>query len=165
MRPFIFYTLTLLISLWLQVLVNALTGGWPVGVNGLLILTLFFGLVRGPAAGQLLGLGWGLLIDASALGPMGLHGLLLAIAGYGAGIFRRQLDGTKSWTQTIFTGVISLLYGLAFTGLDHLLSRSPRSLTAAVALEPLVNALAAPLLFSLMRVWADLWRIEPAEYP
>jgi len=74
--------------------------------------------MRGPLAGETIGFMWGLLVDASGLGLVGLHALLYAAAGYMAGMLRRQLDEDKIWTQAIFTVIVSVLYVVFYLILD-----------------------------------------------
>src|SRR4051812_27685568 len=101
-RP-IFYVLTLLGVLWIQMAGNYFTGPSGLSANPVLIVVLYFGLSRGPLAGELLGFLWGLLVDASSLGLLGQHAILYAGAGFFAGALRRQLDEKKAWTQAIFS--------------------------------------------------------------
>jgi rod shape-determining protein MreD len=110
MKKFLYYSVTLMGVLWLQILCNHFLGGSWFSINGVLVAVLFFGLSRGPLVGQLMGFAWGLLMDASSLGMMGLHTLIYAVAGYSAGLLRRQLDEAKAWTQAIFSFAGTLIY-------------------------------------------------------
>ena len=62
--------------------------------------------------GESVGFIWGLLIDASSLGLLGLHAVLYALAGYAAGMFRRQTiapwhGGTRQHLAREMTAVSS----------------------------------------------------------
>jgi len=145
----------------MQVINNHLLGGSAFSVDVLLICVLYYGLNQGPLVGQGMGIVWGLLNDASSLGLLGMHALLYALAGYAAGMLRRQLDETKLWTQGIFTLAISLGYSLLYLGLDHLFSGSDRSFSWGTALHPFVNGCLAPVLFWLLHRWSEAWEIFP----
>src|SRR6266481_4483731 len=98
MKRTFYYGVTVWLFLWLQVVSNHFLGGTLVSVQWILMAVLHFGLVRGPWVGESIGFVWGLLVDASSLGLLGIHATLYALAGYAAGMFRRQLDSSKIWT-------------------------------------------------------------------
>ena len=164
MKRLLFYILTIWIVLWLQVLHNHYFGGSRFSVNLVLIIVLYFGLMRGPIVGQSLGFIWGLLTDASSLGLMGMHTLLYALAGYVAGMLRRQLDETKTFTQSFFTFAASLAYVVLYVGLDHVFTSAERPVGWQMAIQPVVNALLAPAFFWFMRWWSGLWQLFPLEH-
>jgi rod shape-determining protein MreD len=163
MKQFIFYTCTLWLILWSQIFNNHFLGGSWFSPNLVLIAVLYFGLARGPLVGELVGLLWGLLIDASSLGLMGIHMLLYTLAGYIGGILRRQLDETKVWTQTVLCFSVSIFYFTLYTVLDRLLSGMGRPLDWKTTTQPLMNALLAPVLFWLLGQWDRIWDILPKE--
>ncbi|MFA5974990.1 MAG: rod shape-determining protein MreD [Elusimicrobiota bacterium] len=163
MKRFLFYVLTIWLVLWAQVLHNHYLGGSRFSVDLILIVVLYFGLLRGPVTGQVMGFVWGLLIDASSLGVMGLHGLLYALAGYGAGMLRRQLDESKAFTQVILTFAVSVCYTGLYLVLDHLFATTTRSMGWQLAVQPLVNAFLAPIFFWSVHAWVELWQLFPAE--
>src|SRR5437762_7111568 len=78
MKRTLFYLMTLLGVLWLQMAGNYFAGSSGFSVDAILIVVLYFGLSRGPLAGEMLGFAWGLLMDASGLGLIGLHAFLYA---------------------------------------------------------------------------------------
>jgi rod shape-determining protein MreD len=163
MKTTLYYLATLFLVLWIQMAGDYFLGATGFSVNVVLVIVLYFGLSRGPMAGQLFGLIGGLLVDASSLGLMGLHAMLYAGAGYLAGMFRRQLDERKAWTQTIFTIGVSVIYLLLFVVLDRVFSVSPHPLSWASLAQPMINGVIAPVLFLLMQEWGQLWNILPHE--
>jgi rod shape-determining protein MreD len=163
MKKLLFGIVTLWAVLFLQSINNHLLGGSWFSMNCVLIVVLFFGLSRGPLAGETFGLFSGLLVDASSLGLMGMHTLLYTLAGYASGMLSRQLDETKVWTQTIFSFAVSFIYIVFYFGLTYLFSAAERPATWTAFTQPLLNALLAPLLFWLMRRWADAWGLFPVE--
>ena len=163
MKKTLYYVLTLVLVLWVQMAGDFFIGSTGISSNVVLIGVLFYGLSRGPLVGELMGFFWGLLIDASGLGLMGLHALLYASSGYLAGMLRRQLDQDKVWTQAIFTLMISILYVICYLILDRLFSLGPHPVSWAMAVQPLSNGVIAPLIFWLMQRWTQLWDYAPQE--
>ncbi len=163
MKTALFYFLTMFFALWIQMAGNYFLGAWGLSANVILIIVLYFGLVRGPMTGILMGFFWGLLVDASSLGLIGLHAFLYACAGFIAGLLRRQLDEKKMWTQAIFTLGVSVLYTMFYFILDRVFSTGPHPVSWSMAAQPLLNAAVAPLFFWMMQGWAQLWDIAPVE--
>jgi len=162
-KRFLYYSLTLMGVLWLQILCNHFLGGSWVSLNGVLVAVLFFGLSRGPLVGQLMGFTWGPLMDASSLGLMGLHTLIYAAAGYAGGMLRRQLDETKAWTQAIFSFAATVVYLGLYITLYHFFSIGGVPISWRLSLQPLANAAIAPLEFWLLQRWSEAWSIFPVE--
>jgi len=160
-------TLYFVSTVWLWLVVQQFSNHWLGGswfsMDWILITALYFGLARGPLVGQVVGLSWGLLVDASSLGLMGVHTLLYALAGYTGGMLRRQLDETKIWSQAIFSFGISCAYAVGYLFLDRLFSTGSGTLSWRLGAQPFVNALVAPIIFLLMQLWSDVWGIYPVE--
>jgi len=163
MRGVLYYILTLWIFLWVQVVSNHFLGGTPFSVQWILLVVLHFGLARGPWVGESLGFLWGLFVDASSWGLLGLHAVLYALAGYAAGMFRRQLDISKLWTQTIFTWMVSVVYFALYLVMTRFLSSGEEPFQWGVFTVPLVNALVAPFVFRALDYWARAWEMVLAE--
>lgn len=164
MKKFLYYSVTLVGILWLQVVCNHFLGGSWASINGVLVAVLFFGLSRGPLVGQLMGFGWGLLMDASSLGLMGLHTLIYAAAGYTGGMVRRQLDETKAWTQAIFSFAATIAYLALYMVLYHFFSIGGVPVTWRLALQPLANAVIAPMEFWCLERWSEAWTMTRVEH-
>ena len=155
-----FYVLaTLWGVLGLQTVTVHFLGGSRVSFDVVLIAVLFYGLTRGPAAAQLMGFVWGLLVDASVLGVVGLHSLLYALCGFSAGMLRRQLDESKPWTQSLFTFGITAVYALLYGFLMRVLSPESGVLSAALLTLPILGAALAPVIFWLMHQWNRMWNV------
>jgi rod shape-determining protein MreD len=163
MKRSIFYLLTVALVFWVQAAANYFAGVSGVSGNVILVATIYFGLARGPMSGQLLGFFWGLLIDASTLGLMGQNALLYAAAGFLAGMLRRQLDEDKGWTQVIFSFAASLLYILVHLTLEKMFAPAPRPPSWSMGVQPFINAMLAPIVFWMMRVWSQFWDLWPQE--
>jgi rod shape-determining protein MreD len=163
MKKTLYYFITLLAILWIQMASDYFVGASGFSSNVVLIVVLYFGLARGPLVGESLGFLWGLLVDASSLGLIGLHALLYAGAGYLAGMLRRQLDQDKIWTQSIFSMIVSALYLVLYLLLDRMFSMGIRPLSWSISFQPLSNGFIAPFVFWLMQRWAQLWDYLPQE--
>jgi len=163
MKTAVFYLLTIVLVLWVQMAGDYFVGASGFSGNTVLVVVLYFGLSRGPMTGEMLGLLWGLLIDASSLGLLGLHALLYAGAGYLAGMLRRQLDEKKAWTQAIFSIGVSLLYVLVYFIADRIFSFGPHPVSWPMIAQPLINGAMAPLFFWFMQQWSQLWDMLPQE--
>ncbi len=163
MRGTLYYFFTIWAFLWLQVVSNHFLGGTLVSVQWILLAVLHFGLARGPWAGESVGFIWGLLIDASSLGLLGLHAVLYALAGYAAGMFRRQLDVSKIWTQTIFSWMVSVVYFALYLVMTRFLSATEEPFQWGILTVPLINAVFAPLVFRMLDYWARVWDMVPEE--
>ena len=163
MKTAIFYLLTVVGVLWIQMAGNYFIGAPGLSANVVLVVVLYFGLARGPMTGELLGFLWGLLVDASSLGLVGLNALLYAGADYLAGMFRRQLDEKKLWTQAILSKGVSLLYVFCYFVIDRIFSPGPRPISWSIFAQPLSNGVVAPLFFWLMQRWGQLWDRLPQE--
>ncbi len=163
MKRVLYYLITLIGIIWVQVLANHWLGGSWVSLNVVFLAVLYFGLARGSLVGQLMGCGWGLLTDASSLGVMGLHTLIYAASGYTGGLLRRQLDATKVWTQALFSVGGTVAYLTLYLGLYHFFSPSG-SVSWHIAVQPVANAVFAPAEFWLLERWAEAWGIFPLEH-
>jgi rod shape-determining protein MreD len=160
----LYYFMPLWIFLWAQVASNHFLGGTPFSIQWILLAVLHFGLARGPWVGESFGFIWGLLIDASSLGLLGLHACLYALAGYAAGMFRRQLDSSKMWTQAIFSWMASVVYFALYLVVTRFLSTSEEPFQWALLTVPILNALLAPMVFRVLEVWAQIWDMTPVEH-
>jgi rod shape-determining protein MreD len=163
MKKTLYYISTLLVVLWIQMASDYFVGASGLSSNVVLIVVLYFGLATGPLVGESLGFIWGLLVDASSLGLIGLHALLYAAVGYLAGMLRRQLDQDKVWTQSIFTLIVSTLYLVLYLLMDRMFAMGTRPLSWAIGVQPLSNGIIAPVVFWLMQRWARLWDYLPQE--
>jgi rod shape-determining protein MreD len=91
----------------------------------LLALTVVIAARRGPLAALLVGYAWGLYADVLRADLFGANALLYALAGYAAGMVRRQIDlwavgplaasvFLMSWAYTILMGLLGLAFLRSF---------------------------------------------------
>lgn len=160
MKTALFYAVTLAGALWLEILQQHVLGGSWISLEGLTIATIYWGLSRGATAGAVTGFTWGLFMDASTLSLLGERALWYTVAGFLAGRLRRQLDESKPWTQAIFTLLVSIgvLVGEMVT--ERIFHGNVRPLYLGTWLQPVWNALAAPLLFAGLRAWDQFWNVR-----
>ena len=164
MKKLLYYLTTLWLLLWFQVISNHFIGGTLFSVQWLLIAILHFGLRRGPWTGEWVGFIWGIFVDAASMGMLGIHAMLYALAGYAAGMLRRQLDASKVWTQSIFTWIVSMVYFLVYLVIERFFSAAEGSFHWTVLTVPLMNAFLAPAVFVVLERWADLWEMQPVDH-
>jgi rod shape-determining protein MreD len=164
MKKFLYFFFTVWMMLWLQVISNHFLGGTLFSVQWILIAVLHYGLRNGPWTGETLGFIWGIFIDAASLGLLGIHAILYTLAGYSAGMFRRQLDASKIWTQAIFTWMVSMVYFALYMLVDRFFSMTEGTFQWAFLTVPIINAVAAPFIFRVLDQWAEVWDMEPIEH-
>ena len=163
MKKSLYFILTLWIFLWAQVASNHFLGGTFFSVQWILLAVLHFGLARGPWVGQWVGFVWGLFVDASSLGLLGLHAVLYTLAGYAAGMFRRQLDSSKMWTQAILSWMVSVVYFALYFVVERFFGVDEGPFQWALLTVPVMNSVCAPLIFRALTLWAQVWDLEPEE--
>lgn len=154
----LYYLLTLWGVLAIQILSHSL-GGSGVPLNIALVAVVYMGLFQGPWVGEMMGFLWGILMDASFFGSIGVNALLLGGVGYLSGMLRRQLDETKAGTQALFTFGASFLFIFLAYALDRMFTPGVGPMTWRVLLQPVANAIVAPPLFWIMRRWAGAWNL------
>jgi rod shape-determining protein MreD len=98
------------------------------------------------------------------LGLLGIHAILYALAGYAAGMLRRQLDSSKMWTQAIFSWMASTAYFVLYWVLERFFSVNEGAFQWAFLTVPLINAVFAPLVFRALDRWSEVWDMEPVEH-
>lgn len=162
MKRTLYYSLTLWILLWAEVVSHHYLGGTLFSVQWIFLATLYLGLTRGPWVAEWMGFVWGLLLDAASLGSLGVHAILFALAGYAAGSFRRQLDASKLWTQTIFSWMASVAYFAGYFLMTRFLSANEEPLRWMFLTVPVLNACAAPVVFRALSYWAQAWDADGA---
>jgi len=161
MKLFIFYAVTILGGLWLQIIQNHFLGGSLFSVQLLVVAVIYWGLAHGTTSAPLMGFCWGLLTDAASLGLLGERALLYAAVGFISGLLRRQLDDTKPWTQGIFTLMASFGIVIGEILIERCFQNGGlRPIRLSTWIQPLWNALAAPLLFLAFRWWEMAWDVD-----
>ena len=91
MRLFLVNASALLVAVFLQIMIAPYIAIGGVSPNFLMIVAIIMALVEGPNTGTVLGFTAGLLFDFLGDGPVGPMALVLAIAGYIAGLIHENL--------------------------------------------------------------------------
>lgn len=103
-------------AMFLQWWWNSHLAYWGAAPQLLLALTVVVAARKGPVAAMLVGYVWGLYADTLRADLFGANALLYALAGYAAGMVRRQLDlrafGPLSAVVMLFSWLYALLIGL-----------------------------------------------------
>ena len=113
------------------------------------LLVASVGLLAGPVTGACFGFSLGLFVDTSLLYMLGVSSLVLAVVGYGAGLWRSLRD-PQSAGLVIFLGAVSTVIAVVgFAVVQFLLGvEAPLSwslLRQAVALTALNAVVAVPV--------------------
>jgi rod shape-determining protein MreD len=97
---------------------------WGAAPQFLLALTVLVAARRGPVPAMLIGFAWGLFSDTLRADLFGADALLYALAGYAAGMVRRQIDlsAPEPLAATVF--LLTWVYALALGVLGHIFLKS-----------------------------------------
>ena len=159
----LFFLLTLILGWVFQALFfYGIPSGLPTP-QWLLLAVLALGAQGRTKFAMTLGFLWGLSLDAYGVSAFGVQGWLLALAGFLAGTYSKNLNAEKVGTQETMTVVATVVVwiGTRLLGafFDHSLVERP-GLGLALAHVGL-NALVAPGVFWVMGVWGDVWDPRP----
>jgi len=136
---------------------NAHLSYWGAAPQFLFALTILIAARRGPVPAMLIGFAWGLFSDTLRADLFGANALLYALAGYAAGMVRRQLDlsAPEPLAATVF--LMTWAYALLLGFLGHVFLKSfvwvgwVSFLTA-----PFMNAFVAVVGTAMLDVRGDL---------
>ncbi len=138
-------------AMFLQWWWNTHLAYWGAAPQFLLALTVLVAARRGPVAAMLVGYSWGLFSDTLRADLFGADALLYALAGYGAGMVRRQIDlgapeplaatvFLMTWGYALLLGVLGHVFLKAFFWIGWI------PFLTAPFMNALVAVLAMPLL-------------------
>jgi rod shape-determining protein MreD len=123
--------------------------------NLVLVLVVARAWLRGGGAGMRWALAGGLLLDLTAIGPLGAHALALLGAAYAAGWLAASFenDARAPWLSGLAGAAGGAVYGVVLLGLADSLGLAQVSLRAAgplVAVSALTTGLLVPPAAALM---------------
>jgi rod shape-determining protein MreD len=97
---------------------------WGAAPQFLLALTVVVAARRGPVTAMLVGYAWGLFSDTMRADLFGADALLYALAGYAAGMVRRQIDlsAPEPLAATVF--LMTWAYAILLGVLGHVFMKS-----------------------------------------
>ncbi len=130
---------------------NAHLAYWGAAPQFLFALTVLVAARRGPVPAMLIGYVWGLFSDTLRADLFGADALLYSLAGYGAGMVRRQIDLSAPEPLAAAVFLLTWAYALLLGLLGHIFLKSFvwvgwASLLAAPFMNALVAILGAALL-------------------
>lgn len=158
MKKILFYSITFVLGICLQVVVPKIFSPFGFSPQFLLILTMYIALIRGPVIGQTMGFLWGLSADGISVALFGSQALLLTIIGFISGKFNKTLDESKSGAQIMFVLMLSCLYFVGLYIVYHIFAEPGRYISImSLIFHPLINALLAPIIFWFFRKWIQMW--------
>jgi rod shape-determining protein MreD len=97
---------------------------WGAAPQFLLAFTVVVAARRGPVPAMLLGYAWGLFSDTLRADLFGADALLYALAGYAAGMIRRQLDLSAPEPLAVTVFLLTWAYALVLGMLGHVFLKS-----------------------------------------
>jgi rod shape-determining protein MreD len=166
----LFGVVTFFLGWFFQIIYLHFCSPWGVLPQWSLLFVLAAGGLGRTVLAQTLGFFWGLSLDATGMGSLGVQAGLLAVVGYVAGHVSRKLDTDQWVTQEIFVflGTLFLLVGMIL--LEAVFGTGPNGASlgrlpgwGALFYPFIFNGLAAPLVFWFFRRWAEVWPLENRE--
>jgi rod shape-determining protein MreD len=152
LRAAVLFVLAMFVQWWW----NTHLAYWGAAPQILLTLTILIAARRGPIAAMLLGYVWGLYSDSLRADLFGADALLYALAGYAAGMVRRQMDlrAVGPLVATVF--LMSWAYALALGVLGQVFLKSFLWVGWGTFLAaPFLNALVAVVCAVAWEAWGD----------
>lgn len=162
-RQIPFFLITLIFGFILQALfLYWVPAGLPTP-QWFLLVVLALGAQGRTNFAMSLGFIWGLGLDAYGISAFGVQGWLLALVGYLAGTYSKNLNAEKLGTQAtltvITTGVVWGGVRLLSRFFDHSLVGHPGM--GLLVVDVGLNVLVAPGVFWIMDLWAHVWDPHP----
>jgi rod shape-determining protein MreD len=145
--------LVLLAAAIVQTTVGPALGLWGSAPNGVLVLVVCWGLVRGSEEGMAWGVLGGLAVGLLSGAPLGAHSLVLAVIGFLAGLGQSSPFGSRLFVSLVAVGAATVLeaVGMALilrvSGWPIVLSPA---LTGVVVPAMIVNAVLTPFCYWLI---------------
>jgi len=124
--------------------------------NVFLLIVLHSAMIRGEAAGAVMGAVCGLVQDAFSRSILGISGIALTLIGYLAGGFSQKFDITPLRRMFLFlfaAAAAELTVRLALSGLIY--GQRVDTAGGLIFLQPLNTALGGGLFFGLLRRWRE----------
>jgi rod shape-determining protein MreD len=106
--------LLFVIAVILQTLLVSRISVLGVTADLFLVLTVLVGLGRGSLEGAVFGFFAGVIQDMVFFQPLGVHAIILVLAGYFVGMFRTRFGAINPWTIFILAGLASFAAQLVF---------------------------------------------------
>ncbi len=161
MKRNLYFFMTLTIGIFIQIFFNRYLSLFDVGPNVLLMLVVAHGFIRGSLMGETLGFSWGLISDSMGVELFGTQALILTLAGYLAGKFRRRVASERPPAQVMIALFSTILYGLGSVLVRHFFEEGiRRSFLMPMILGMLFNILIVTAVFWVLERWINIWNLE-----
>ncbi len=110
----LFISITIIVSIILQTTVINYLAIFSVKPELLIIITVYFSLVKGSLSGEVIGFTGGLLEDVFAINLVGINAFTKTIIGYTVGKLKNNIDLENFITPFIIVGMVTFLEGILF---------------------------------------------------
>ena len=154
MRKLLFYPVTVIIFLIIQMIVFKHLRIQEVCPDMFLLGMIYFALKRGPVTGMNFGFFSGLLQDAFLIGPFGANALIKTLIGFLVGLFQKKIYEDSIVAQSGIVFLFSFLYYWGILFLQLLFSQAyyirPFYLSVVFAVY---NGVTAPVIFIMFDLW------------
>lgn len=160
MARLIFFWCATILGLFIsQMLFSGVLTLWGVFPHFLLLATIYMGVRHGSWAGLWTGFFWGMLADVASISVFGAQTFMLTLIGYSVGRMQGKVDEEKPVAQVslVLACSAAFLAGLYFFE-SFFGGLSQRFSWRDIFLQPIYNAVAAPILFMGLEIWHRLWR-------
>ncbi len=150
----LFYPVTIIIFLIVQMVAVKYLKFQDVCPDIFLLGTIYFAIKRGPVSGMSFGFFSGLLQDAFIMGPFGANALVKTLVGFLAGLFQKKIYEDSIIAQAGLVFVFSFLYYWSILFLQFLFGQFHYT---RPFLQPVIfsvyNGIVAPVIFTILRFW------------
>lgn len=157
MQIFLFYTFSIIISLILQGLGKIVLPYFC--PNFLLLLVIYFALLKSPVVGVSIGFSAGFIADIFSLSPFGAQAFLFTLVGYFVGLQRGKIAENNYVAQVFVSLIMSLLYLIGFFLLLQIFPAvGKKNIVFNDFLIIIINSILVIPFFKLMDKWVLLWK-------
>jgi rod shape-determining protein MreD len=158
MKKYIFFLVSLLLFVTIQIVLLRHLAIRNVTPDLILIGVVYFSLKHGPTLGIPIGFFLGLLQDLFAFGLFGANCLIKTLIGFSVGTFQKRLVRGNIMSQIFVVFFACLFQYWSMYWIKIFFGQSPPQVPFfAVIFYPVYNSLLAPLLFWIMEQWEKLW--------
>ncbi len=160
MKRFLFFILTLMLVSVLQISIFSNITVMNMHPDLFLILSIYFGMMKGKRDGMNFGFFGGLLEDIFILGPFGANAVSYTIFGFISGEIKGKVIGDSIVPQSIIIFLFSLVHYVVVYFLRLIFyTKMPFSPVEWIIYAG-YNGIIGPLIFIFLSLWVRLWRIE-----
>jgi rod shape-determining protein MreD len=131
MRKIVFYILLYNVFCLIQFSFSKYINIYTIYPNFLLIFVTYIGFLKGSTDAQLMGFLLGLTWDVFSIDVFGSRTILFTIVGHFVGVFNKDFDKDKIFTQLIVMSFVYIVYWLGFNFIHYIVHDSSNNYTFA----------------------------------